>query len=114
MEEKSFLERQFERQFEKRKIKYVAKHGEILFLAKTVQLPNQHLGIAILYLVCAVIWLTLGIVPFTRYPAPAFCIAGLWCVIAGLWFAELPYYYKKKFEALSKLKKIEAAIYKAE
>jgi len=114
MEKKGFFERQFERQFEKRKAKYIAKHGEILFLTKTIQFPNQYLSIAILNLVCAVIWLTLGISPFTRYIALAFCIAGLWGIVAGIFFAQLPYYYKKKFEALSELKKIEAAIDKAE
>jgi len=114
MEKKSCVERWVE----KRRAKYIAKHGEKMFFEKTAKTSRQYLSFAIIKLFLSVLWLMIGAscIIYGRgllLIVLDFINAGFWALAAGLNFYHLPFYYEKATAARAELKKLEAYINKS-
>ena len=103
----------FERQFEKTKAKYIARHGNTRFLVKTSNEFKKYRACAVLFLISGSLIAVCGgfilasrnyVLAISQLFSAAYCLG-----MAVFCFLSLPFYEKKAAEALDEIKKLEAA-----
>ena len=103
----------FERQFEKTKAKYIARHGNTKFLVKTSNEFKKYRACAVLNLISGALFaLCVGLSLASRHYVSAtlqLFSAASFLGLAVFYFLSLPFYEKKAAEALDEIKKLEAA-----